>query len=797
MPNSIQSLVKDGTLNILCNILSHYKQLKDFENLLRNITGSKIQPDNICWLLNLHLARMTSVTTTTQMCWDSEIIEFFSVVYLLFGASCINVLRGPMHFSDIVMENVERGKFDPEKARINIPIPSIKTLQCLETGYKKEIPVGLVQHTLKVTGQMAAKGSQYILSFDGKMVAHGLKGESFGDIDLWGIEKPIPVQKSLEVLFMNLEICENLKRDVSFEQLSTIIADLEKLLQESSKRIRNLRQRIEGEHYLRLKIVKMSQNQNLDSRQQYSYRMQLSFLNEHSARCDSHVGRGLHLNMRILEALAMCRNNSDVFTPSKIVSLHEQNNAYHLFDTSRNSLFFDLSLPTNFDIIKQRSPEWFDLRKKAKVTGSSLYKALGLDSLSLLKQHHYKFVKKRPPKDFSPEVQLRLQYGQENEKHAVSTLIGGILPALIPHCSAFLEVGAVMLSVYGEDNFIEVSADGVVRCLDAENCSEDIPNNRHYSVLPIEIKTFYPDPSKPLQPHYTPPVRYVPQCLAEMAAYKSNSLWLISYTLNSTAVHTLHFDQILWDKMMSIAYDLRGGEKPKVPVKLHSETKNLKDMIKKYTYSHCTFLYEIPSFRGIETFLRESEILSAHSFCDVHTPGKLQIGEIDRKIKSISFEGKPYFESVHNTLRQEAQEVLVFMLSDHNRQHNEFLPYSMPLGYAMKGKTLRNCELCYLINYCRNTLKSENIPILCEVYDGQWQNICMTHENGEPLTKLRLTKQTWQRVQKYSKNKCFQEVCLASKCKSADLDTMSKAQKLFSGTYNFHNLKITKQQSGG
>ena len=193
---------------------------------------------------------------------------------------------------------------------------------------------------------------------------------------------------------MNLEICENLKQDVSFEQLSTIIADLEKLLQESSKRIRNLRQRIEGEHYLHLKIVKMAQNQNLDSRQQYSYRMQLSFLNEHSARCDSNVGRGLHLNMRILGALAMCRNNSDVFTPSKIVSLHEQNNAYHLFDTSRNSLFFDLSLPTNFDIIKQRSPEWFDLRKKAKITGSTLYKALGLDSLSLLKQHHYEFVKK-------------------------------------------------------------------------------------------------------------------------------------------------------------------------------------------------------------------------------------------------------------------------------------------------------------------------------------------------------------------------------------------------------------------
>ena len=68
---------------------------------------------------------------------------------------------------------------------------------------------------------------------------------------------------------------------------------------------------------------------------------------------------------------------------------------------------------------------------------------------------------------------------------------------------------------------------------------------------------------------------------------------------------------------------------------------------------------------------------------------------------------------------------------------------------------------------------------------------------GNRSRNLGLQNKTWQRVQKYSKNKCFQEVCLASKCKSADLDTISKAQKLFSGTYNFHNLRITKQQSGG
>ena len=76
--------------------------------------------------------------------------------------------------------------------------------------------------------------------------------------------------------------------------------------------------------------------------------------------------------------------------------------------------------------------------------------------------------------------------------------------------------------------------------------------------------------------------------------------------------------------------------------------------------------------------------------------------EINHQCKEICFEGKPLFQSVHNTLRQEVQEVLVFMLSDHNRQHDEYLPYSMPLGYAMKGKTLKNNELRFLIDHCRD-----------------------------------------------------------------------------------------------
>ena len=205
LPVSIRNIITDGTLQELCCKLESEGQLNDFSSLLANIANGKIPTENISWLLNLHLGKLMSLDSTTQMRWHKDIVDFFSIIYILFGASAINVLHSPMHFSDLVMENVEKGKFSPANAKINIPVPSINTLRNVSTGYPKEIPCGLVEHTLDIAEIAALKGSQYILSFDGKLVAKGFKGETYGDIDLWGIEKPISLQSALMLLKHNLQ----------------------------------------------------------------------------------------------------------------------------------------------------------------------------------------------------------------------------------------------------------------------------------------------------------------------------------------------------------------------------------------------------------------------------------------------------------------------------------------------------------------------------------------------------------------------------------------------------------------
>ena len=254
-------------------------------------------------------------------------------------------------------------------------------------------------------------------------VAKGFKGETYGDINLWGIEKPISVDCALKLLKKNIATTDEFCRNLKPRKIFHVVQSLHSLLNQISQRIKTLHSRIAGEHQLRLKIVCMVHNKTLDNKQKYSYKMQLSFLNKHSARYDSAIGRCLQLNGRILKILFHLRKNSDVFCCQKPVELHLQDNAHFLFPPKHLCANFNLDLPENTDIIKQRSDKWFHIRKKAKVTGSTMYNALGLSSLGDLKQHHYQFIKKRSPPPFSKEVKKRMKYGQENEKNALAAVI--------------------------------------------------------------------------------------------------------------------------------------------------------------------------------------------------------------------------------------------------------------------------------------------------------------------------------------------------------------------------------------
>ena len=87
-------------------------------------------------------------------------------------------------------------------------------------------------------------------------------------------------------------------------------------------------------------------------------------------------------------------------------------------------------------------------------------------------------------------------------------------------------------------------------------------------------------------------------------------------------------------------------------------------------------------------------------------------------------------------MRQEATEVIVFMLSDKDRFYDPQKVNTAPDVYALKDPSMANSDLKKLVNTTRNALKERQIPILAEVYDDQWQNIVMTDSDNFALTRM-------------------------------------------------------------
>ena len=141
-----------------------------------------------------------------------------------------------------------------------------------------------------------------------------------------------------------------------------------------------------------------------------------------------------------------------------------------------------------------------------------------------------------------------------------------------------------------KEQLIEVSADGVVQCMD----SNYTYTHAHAKKIIIENKCPYPTDSVLHEPYNYVPQRYVPQIMSELAAYNASELWLVCFTVVAVSIIICTFDLSLWRGIMVIVEDLFGGEKVRPPSKLHPLVKGLKEKIRVYTSKKCQLLVEVP-----------------------------------------------------------------------------------------------------------------------------------------------------------------------------------------------------------
>ena len=81
---------------------------------------------------------------------------------------------------------MDRGSYDPALSNHNFAVQDVKSLANNCAGIPNLIFQGILERAIK----MLDESKQYVLSVDGKKIAASLGKPFFGDINLWGHEKP-------------------------------------------------------------------------------------------------------------------------------------------------------------------------------------------------------------------------------------------------------------------------------------------------------------------------------------------------------------------------------------------------------------------------------------------------------------------------------------------------------------------------------------------------------------------------------------------------------------------------------
>lgn len=447
--------------------------------------------------------------------------------------------------------------------------------------------------------------------------------------------------------------------------------------------------------------------------------------------------------------------------------------------------------------VKQGTPEWFALREKAIFTGSTLYKGLGLfkfkDQVSFLKEKaaivekvqfgtkssHVSTEKDggNDAMDTADEQEAScdqeeatnscenvdisrekfLEWGRNNEKHAVATVISYALPMFYPGTS-FLEVGASFIQCeITNENLVEVSADGLI-------CTEDEVTAK------VEIKCPYPpaEGMYKLPVYYDVPRYYALQLIVEMEAEpKVPEILFACYSPQSTVLSKVKFNNDLWlstkIEIKNLLTMISEGTIPKQRTLFAKDV--LPQKIQQFLETNVEVLMEIPSVKDTE----EGTCFSI----DVHnenTPYIIPKEMNDELFKLDGYQLKQFanqfgvvLEKGYEISRLKAKELFVCLLAPATRTYHPEKPSCFPVFYGLKGKTFSRTEKRRLYDTVMDACSEHEIDILATSFDGECVSLITENEDGDPLTLIQLQHDVYESTRKVGKQEIVREIVNISK----------------------------------
>lgn len=451
-----------------------------------------------------------------------------------------------------------------------------------------------------------------------------------------------------------------------------------------------------------------------------SIRVQKYDLNEHK-NC------GLELINQMGLCASALQRTDHLYSMNSEVDLATQLNYYELKENNNDC---------DSRYVKQRTENWFELRSAAKVTGSTCYSAVGLDTLKR-QQAHFDMI-------FNTQSE-RMRFGVLHEIDAIATLVSKVLPFLYPNAK-YVEEGASRISNEDDEHFMVVSPDGSIR-----NDTESSP------FMMYENKCKTPnDYSSSV--YYNLPSYYISQVLAEMKIYDCSELLFTCWSPESMVVSRIEFDECLWNKIWNKLIRIYGSAEPKRPNRFSDAAKSLRVDIRTFAENKVKVLGEFPSVKSVSRPSQtpgcdgDSFFLSPRPECESRTLVKTETATtLARSLRN-------WFESSYDLLRTIATEILVFMVNDVDRMYKDEISNATPIAYAMKGPSMTTEIFRKMMGEVMSHCKNKGLNVVATAADGQWHKYGVRDSSDAPLTLFQLQRDFWKATMIMSKSDLLKKI---------------------------------------
>ena len=202
-------------------------------------------------------------------------------------------------------------------------------------------------------------------------------------------------------------------------------------------------------------------------------------------------------------------------------------------------------------------------------------------------------------------------------------------------------------------------------------------------------------------------------------------------------------------------------------------------------------LWEIPVLTGLDRQLEQRHSQdNLYKYVDDLSAESFHGEAVNKEIFELCQEAYKVIVKAHNLQRRKASEVLLFVCTDSDREFNKDKPTSIPIAYALKGRSIRIVTARKMLNVVRDRLKDNGTSVLCEAVDGQWSGIVFRDEQVKPLTLFELQRDSWVKFGYMSKEKLLQFIQDVSYVSTDDKEMCNQIDIDYFSVHRYGNIEV-------